>query len=189
MTTICRHIKTSGERCGCPALRDQPYCYFHRVLAAHHPKQPEPIPTILHPLDPTREPQLAATQPTLHLPALEDRESIQLAASIIIGALARNTLDTKRAVTLLYGLQVASANARKLNLSPSLNYIVTETTFTPAGDEIAPDEDPLGELHYQEFLQSLEDDDRDEDDDQDDDDDDDDDQDDEQDPAAPVIAA
>jgi hypothetical protein len=155
----------NGERCGCPALRDQPYCYFHRVLTAQHPRQPEPIPTIVHPLDPTREPHVAATQPTLNLPPLEDRESIQLAASMIIGALARNTLDTKRAVTLLYGLQVASANARKLNLSPSLNYIVTETTFTPAGHEVAPDEDPIGELRYQEFLQSLEQEDEDDEDD------------------------
>jgi hypothetical protein len=167
MTTICRHIKINGERCGCPALRDQPYCYFHRVLTAHHPKPaPDLTPTILHPLDPTREPQLVA-QPTLHLPALEDRESIQLAASIIIGALARNTLDTRRAATLLYGLQVASANARKLNHSPSLNYIVTETTFTPTGDEIAPDEDPAGEIAYKQFLQSLDEDDEDQQDDED----------------------
>jgi hypothetical protein len=163
MTTICRYIKTNGERCGSPALRGHTHCYFHRNLAARHPRPAPPaIPTIIHPLDPTREPHLAATQPTLNLPALEDRESIQLAASMIIGALARNTLDTKRAVTLLYGLQVASANARKLNLQPSLNYLVTETTFSPAGDEIAPDEDPIGELHYQEFLHSLDEDDEDE---------------------------
>jgi hypothetical protein len=174
MTTICRHIKTNGERCGCPALRNQTHCYFHRNLTSRHPKPaPDPIPTIIHPLDPTREPHLAAPQPTLNLPALEDRESIQLAASMIIGALARNTLDTKRAVTLLYGLQVASANARKLNLQPSLNYLVTETTFTPAGDEIAPDEDPLGELRYQELLQSLEEDDEEDEDDEDEEEDDD----------------
>jgi hypothetical protein len=177
MTTICRHIKTNGERCGSPALRNQTHCYFHRNLTARHPRStPDPIagvpgqlagwggiPTIIHPLDPTREPHLAATQPTLNLPALEDRESIQVAVSMIIGALARNTLDTKRAVTLLYGLQVASANARNLRHSPSMSYLVTETTITPAGDEIAPDEDPIGELQYQEFLQSLEDDDDDDD--------------------------
>ena len=33
MTTICRHIKLNGERCGSPALRDQAFCYFHRTLA------------------------------------------------------------------------------------------------------------------------------------------------------------
>ena len=171
MTTICRHIKTNGARCGSPALTNHAFCYFHRNLASRHPKPaPAPTPTIIHPLDPTRELQVA-TEPTLHLPALEDRESIQLAASMIIGALARNTLDTRRATALLYGLQVASANAVRLNHEPSLNYIVTETTLTPTGDEIAPDEDPLGELAFQELLQSFEqsDDDDDEDDEREDD--------------------
>jgi hypothetical protein len=78
---------------------------------------------------------------------------------MIVGALASNSLDIKRAGILLYGLQVASANARKLNHQPSLNYIVTETTLTPTGDEIAPDEDPEGEIVFQQFLQSLEEDD------------------------------
>ena len=169
MTTICRHIKTNGERCGCPAMRAQPYCYFHRNLTANHPKPaPEPT-TILHPRD-GREPQVAAqpdeyeavttgpddlAQSTLNLPALEDRESIQLAASMIIGALARNTLDIRRAATLLYGLQVASANARNLQHRPSPGYAITETTLTPAGDEIAPDVDPEGEIDFQQFLHDL----------------------------------
>ena len=157
MTTICRHIKTNGQRCGSPALTDHAFCYFHRNLAQRHPKPhtADLTPTIIHPRDHTRELQVA-TEPSLHLPALEDRESIQLAASMIIGALARNTLDTRRATALLYGLQVASANAVRLNHEPSLNYIVTETTLTPTGDEIAPDEDPLGELAFQELLQSFE---------------------------------
>jgi hypothetical protein len=155
MTTICRHIKTNGARCGSPAMTNHAFCYFHRNLASRHPRLPEPIPTIIHPHNPTREFQIA-TEPILNLPPLEDRESIQLAASMIIGALARNTLDTKRAGTLLYGLQVASANAVHLNYSPSRDYAVTETTLTPAGDEIAPDEDPLGEIAYQEFLHGFE---------------------------------
>ena len=32
MTPECRHIKTSGGKCGSPALRGQPYCYFHSRL-------------------------------------------------------------------------------------------------------------------------------------------------------------
>ena len=159
MTTICRHIKTNGERCASPALRDHAFCYFHRTLAQRHAKPEPEIPTIIHPLDPSREPHLAATQPTLNLPPLEDRESIQLAASMIVGALASNSLDTKRAATLLYGLQVASANARNLKHRPSLDYLVTQTTLTSTGEEIAPDEDPRGEIAYQQLLQSLEEDD------------------------------
>ena len=162
MTTICRHIKTNGQRCGSPALANHVFCYFHRTLAQRHPKPAralgwgENIPTIIHPLDPTREPHLAATHPALNLPPLEDRESIQLAASMIVGALAGNGLDPKRAGILLYGLQVASANARQLNYTPLQTYAVTETVLTPAGDEIAPDEDPEGELLFQELVQGFE---------------------------------
>jgi hypothetical protein len=154
MTTICRHIKINGERCGCPALRDHAFCYFHRYLAQRHAKPAPEVPTIIHPIG-GGEPQIIPPQPTLDLPPLEDRESIQLATSMIVGALARNSLDTKRAATLLYGLQVASANARNLKHSPAMDYLVTETTLTPAGDEIAPDEDPEGEIFYKELLQSL----------------------------------
>jgi hypothetical protein len=159
MTTICRHIKTNGERCGSPALRTNPFCYFHRNLADCHPRPPAPdlTPTIIHPMDPLRELQLAAIDASnLALPPLEDRESIQLAVSMIVGALARNQLDSARAGTLLYGLQVASANAVRLNHSPSLDYLVTQTTLTPTGEEIAPDEDPRGEIRFQEFLNSFE---------------------------------
>jgi hypothetical protein len=158
MTTICRHIKTNGARCGSPALNNHAFCYYHRNLAQRHPRPAPEVPTIIHPLD-GGEQQLAITQPTLNLPPLEDRESIQLAASMVVAALANNTLDMKRAGMLLYGLQVASANAVKLNHQPSLHYIVTETTLTPTGDEIAPDVDPEGEIVFQQFLQSLDEDD------------------------------
>lgn len=158
MTTICRHIKINGARCGSPALRNQTFCYFHRTLAERHPlpAAPDPSPAIIHPANPGRELQVAPPSTGLDLPPLEDRESIQVAVSLIIGALARNTIDSARASTLLYGLQVASANAVRLDFKPSLSYIVTETTHAPSGQEIAPDEDPEGELAYQEFLSSFE---------------------------------
>ena len=27
----CEHVKVNGTQCGSPALRDQPYCYFHAI--------------------------------------------------------------------------------------------------------------------------------------------------------------
>ncbi len=163
MTTICRHIKTNGERCGSPALSNHAFCYFHRNLSQRHSKPAPEIPTVIHPVD-GRDPHAPGPQPSLILPPLEDRESIQLAASIIIGALARNTLDTRRASILLYGLQVASANATRLNHKPSRDYLVTETTLTSGGEEIAPDIDPPGEIAFQQFVADLHLDDSDEDD-------------------------
>ena len=94
MVPECRHIKTSGGKCGSPALRGKPYCYYHSRLK-ERAAQP-------------RSPYLA-----IELPAsLEDRGSIQLALSEIVIAVAENRIDTKRAGILLYALQIASSNAK-----------------------------------------------------------------------------
>jgi hypothetical protein len=71
----------------------------------------------------------------LDLPPVEDTESIQLALIDVLQALAANQLDTKRAGLLLYGLQVASANAAKMHLSYSA---VRSVTYTEEGTPLAP---------------------------------------------------
>ncbi len=35
MVLECRHIKLSGGKCGSPALRGKPYCYFHSRMKEH----------------------------------------------------------------------------------------------------------------------------------------------------------
>jgi hypothetical protein len=52
----------------------------------------------------------------LELPAVEDSASIQLALIQVVQALASNQLDPRRAGLLLYGLQVASANAKNVHI-------------------------------------------------------------------------
>lgn len=32
---LCNHIMPDGNTCGCPALRDQRFCHFHKEPAAH----------------------------------------------------------------------------------------------------------------------------------------------------------
>ena len=91
----------------------------------------------------------------LDFPPLEDRESIQLALSMLITAMAQNRIEPKRATTLLYGLQVASANARGLRLQPSRSSIVRETVMDDSGIAIAPDEDSEAELNYQQMLAEV----------------------------------
>jgi hypothetical protein len=71
----------------------------------------------------------------LQLPPVEDTESIQLALIDVLQALAANQLDPKRASLLLYGLQVASANAKHLNI-PS--HGVRTITYTSDGIALAP---------------------------------------------------
>jgi hypothetical protein len=101
MYNECRHIFTSGRKCQSPALTDQNFCYFH----SNTRKRPTPR---TQPYEPYIEPQANV----LDLPPLEDADSIQLALSDVILALAANRIDPRRARILIYGLQVASQNNR-----------------------------------------------------------------------------
>src|SRR5665213_2007747 len=107
---ICRHIKTNGLQCKGVALTGSTLCYFHnRLHRCHAPYR-----------------FTAATQgyllPGQHiqLGPLEDRESVQVAISQVVNALATGHLDVKHAMALLYGLQLASSNAApgRLHLEP-----------------------------------------------------------------------
>jgi hypothetical protein len=54
----------------------------------------------------------------IELHAIGDSASIQRALSVVINAVAAGTLDPVRAKVLLYGLQIASTNARRMAASP-----------------------------------------------------------------------
>jgi hypothetical protein len=170
-TAYCRHIRTNGRRCCSPALRTSAFCYFHgKSIALHRGLNPpaDLTPTIIHPLNTTenrqRDPILAeyyagvAPNPTpgaftLDFPPLEDRESIQVAISMLMSALGQNRFDPKLAGTMLYGFQVASANARTLDIEPGASKIVRSTVVDPSGQELAPDEDPQEISDFNEWLE------------------------------------
>src|SRR5271170_5194261 len=135
MVPECRHIKTSGGKCGSPALRGRPYCYYHSRLK-ERAAQP-------------RSPYLA-----IELPAsLEDRGSIQLALSEIVTAIAESRIDPRRAGILLYALQIASSNAKHQDEIICADS-VDETVVTEQGEEMAlegaksgpPEEESLASL-------------------------------------------
>ncbi len=107
---ICRHIKTNGLQCHAPALTGGQWCYFHNRLHTRHSR--------FRPNDANRE--YFSKGRDLELCALEDRESVQLAISVVINALATNAIETKRATALLYGLQLASMNTARSTSTRSL---------------------------------------------------------------------
>ena len=124
---LCRHIKTNGLRCKSPSVTQTVYCYFHTRLHQRHS---------------TFRPQGEAARYVIagqhvQLLALEDRESVQTALSVVINALALGQLETQRATALLYGLQLAAMNAAKLNTQPYAPNIVRTIDSSPEGLDLA----------------------------------------------------
>jgi len=117
---LCRHILTNGHRCKSPALGDTVWCFYHGNLHERHRSYRH--------TEATRGYLLPGQH--IQLTALEDRESVQVALSVVINALATGRLETKRATALLYGLQLASSNAANLHNSttPSETVQTAETT-------------------------------------------------------------
>jgi hypothetical protein len=99
---LCRHIKTNRSKCKSPALRGQDFCYFHE---RHHRRH-----TV------TRRPANQPIPRPIHFDPPEDRDSVQIAISVVVNALALGTLDTRRASTLLYGIQLAASHLQPLPL-------------------------------------------------------------------------
>jgi hypothetical protein len=148
-TAICRHIKTNGRRCKSPSLGQSAFCYFHSRLHRRHRNLAQNAPALLeNNANPTTSatgiPQyLPESAPLeLDLPPLEDVESIQVSISLLIAALARNRIDSKRATVLLYGLQLASTNARSITIEPSPTSIIRSLARTKSGLDLALREDP-----------------------------------------------
>jgi hypothetical protein len=125
--TLCRHIKTNGTRCKSPSLTDGLWCYFHHRLHQRH--------TAFRPTPATRGYLVPGQH--IELSALEDRESVQVALSVVINALATGQLDIKRATALLYGLQLASNNARGLHTDPYATNVVRAIEPSPEGIDLA----------------------------------------------------
>src|SRR5580698_6071478 len=89
----CYHYQApSGQRCGSPALKGEYYCYHHLVR-----KNARDYRRVLIDPEVTR----------MEIPVIEDRTSIFLALAAVIHRLAENTIDTRRAGQMIYGLQVA----------------------------------------------------------------------------------
>jgi len=124
---ICRHIKTNGLQCQSPSLMEAPYCYFHTRLHQRHA-------AFRH--TPATRGYLIPGQ-HIELTALEDRESVQIALSVVINALATGNLEPRRATALLYGLQLASINSAHLHLKPHAPKVVRTIDSSPEGLDLA----------------------------------------------------
>ena len=85
----CQHTRFNGARCGAPALTGGSLCRLHQ-----------------HVLRPKR--------PNYTLPFVEDAASAQLALNQILRALQDKAWDLKTCALMLYDLQIACSNLKRL---------------------------------------------------------------------------
>jgi hypothetical protein len=85
----CQHTKLNGSPCAAPARRGRNYCVFHD---AAHCKPSE-----------------------YALRMVEDAMSLQYALFQVMRLLADKAIDTKRVALMLYALQIAASNLKRLH--------------------------------------------------------------------------
>ena len=92
----CQFTKSDGAGCGSPALKNRPFCYFHSRT----------------PDGRKRNRSDKAKSGYCDVPVLNDDNAIRVAVTNVCRSLANKKLDSSRASTLLYGLQIASSSLR-----------------------------------------------------------------------------
>jgi hypothetical protein len=120
----CEHLKVNGTQCGSPALRRNHFCYFHKrwhetriVLNANRARR---------------------GSAALDLPVLEDANSVQVSLMQVMRLILSGQVDPKTAGLLLYALQTASSNLRRIDFEPAIK---TRVVIDPR----TVDQTPIGE--------------------------------------------
>ncbi len=118
----CQHIKSSGTQCGSPALRKETLCFYHRE------SRPERV-------EVRGENGKACGQ--VLVPVFEDAGSIQTMVRQVVMLVLEGKVDNKKASTVLYALQIASSNLKRMEAEkPRPAQVVVDTekvAETPLG--------------------------------------------------------
>jgi hypothetical protein len=114
----CRHIKVNGTQCGSPALRNKNFCFYHKQ------NRPVKVDCYYNPDEyPTGE---------IALPVFEDAHSIQSVIRQFVQMVLQKRLEPKTAGTLLYALQIASSNLKRMELEkPQPEQVVVDFETEP----------------------------------------------------------
>jgi hypothetical protein len=134
----CQHVKSNGIQCGSPALKDKHFCYYHQRC---------------HPIawNYRDGPYSNYSQSTLTLPVFEDAHSIQITLRHVVEFILQHRIDDKKAGLVLYALQIASSNLKRLESeAPKPDEIVTDPPFDPVR-EFQEEEERLRQANHAEF--------------------------------------
>jgi len=97
----CRHVKVNGTQCGSPAVRSKSFCYYHQqhrpILAECYSDGEYSTGEIL-------------------LPVFEDAHSVQSVIRKVVQMVLQKRIERKTASLLLYALQIASSNLKRMEL-------------------------------------------------------------------------
>ncbi len=108
----CRHIKVNGTQCGSPALRSKNFCFYHQK------DRPCPLPCFS---------DIEYATGEITLPFFEDAHSIQAVIRQVVQMVLQQRLERKIASLLLYALQIASSNLKRMELEkPQPEQVVTD---------------------------------------------------------------
>jgi len=97
----CRHIKVNGTQCGSPALRKKNFCFYHQ--------QNRPLTVECY-----SEGEYATGE--IALPVFEDAHSIQTVIRQVVQMVMQKRIERKTASLLLYALQIASSNLKRMEI-------------------------------------------------------------------------
>jgi hypothetical protein len=114
----CAQRKGNGDPCKSPALRDELFCHYHKIMG--------PSPINIDNNNPFRSEHV-------YLPPLEDAVSIQTAISEVCELMLHRRIEPKEATALFYGMQVASTNMVFLNAQ--YQRLNSETGSVPSPDQ------------------------------------------------------
>jgi hypothetical protein len=95
----CQHIKVNGTQCGSPARRNERYCHYHRE------NQPERVQVV---------DEKGQASGEVLMPVLEDAQSIQTVVRQVAMLILGGKIDNKKAGLMLYALQIASSNLKRI---------------------------------------------------------------------------
>ena len=119
----CQHIKVSGTQCGSPALRSKKFCFYHQ--------QDRPIAVECYYDGPYALGEIT-------LPFFEDAHSVQAVIRQVVQMVLQKRLERKTASLLLYALQIASSNLKRMELEkPQPEQVVIDpdtVSQTPMAD-------------------------------------------------------
>src|SRR5216684_227308 len=115
----CQHIKVSGTQCGSPALRSKNFCFYHQ--------QNRPLTVECY-----SEQQYATGE--IDLPVFEDAHSIQTVIRQVVQMVLQKRIERKTASLLLYALQIASSNLKRMELEKPQPEQVVRRVQNPAAE-------------------------------------------------------